>query len=530
MITRLTRNDSRIKRAGIFICLALFAASFMIGIPSIFSTLPVSNATSAGQLSISVAPSLLLANSSFNAEMSVQLLNVNTGTPIDAGAAVQVIVTSNDSAVASAPATTLYIPAGRSYATENLTAGGTAGTALIKASAQGYLSDTFIAVASDAAPTPNNFTTTLTPYFAPGAILSDNSTYPGMVVGELQATNSNGTVYPEIAQSNITVWSRSSDNSTMQVSTAPYIITTGNVYATFNLTSTYFPGGANITLQANGLNPVTTGFTSYSSGISPPTQPTPYFLVQNTIIPSQVLPGGPFTIQVFAKTVNAPISAGGANLTWSSHEANLTGSDSNLNASGYGFATFVAAKQSGLENIQVSIKEDGITPYLDNISVDAYFNNMTATITNQHPSIVTNFPTTITIHATFNNTGLANATITWLTSSGALTSPPSLTNKTGYAIVTYTSGSEAGNFSVQATLSKPGFANATEKVYISVVKPAPVQKVQNPSSNPLYMKVGNLIPLWALIPVVAGGAGAGFFVYKRFRGGGDYYGDDGDEE
>jgi hypothetical protein len=55
-----------------------------------------------------------------------------------------------------------------------------------------------------------------------------------------------------------------------------------------------------------------------------------------------------------------------------------------------------------------------------------------------------------------------------------------------------------------------------------------VTSIQNPSgpSNFLYTKVGNLIPLWALIPIVAGGAGAGFFFFRRYRNSQYYYEED----
>jgi hypothetical protein len=242
-----------------------------------------------------------------------------------------------------------------------------------------------------------------------------------------------------------------------------------------------------------------------------------------------VLPGSSFNVLIDAQTVGAPISSAGANLTWSSKQANITGSQANLNATGFGSATFLAAKQSGPELIQVAIKEGGITPYLDNITVNAYLNNMSVTLTNTHPAMITNYPTVLTIHATFNGTGVANASIIWAPTGGSLVNAPALTNKTGYATVTYQSGGEAGNFSVSATVVKSGFANATQRIYISVVKPTQIVKPPSTPTNPLYVKVGNLVPLWILIPIVAGGAFGGFFVYKKFRGDSDYY-DDGDDE
>jgi hypothetical protein len=136
---RVNSTDSHMKRGASILCLALFGLSFLVGAPFLFSSLPNSNATAAAQLQISVAPSLMLANSSFNAIMTVQLLNINTGTPVDAVTPIQVILTSSNISVAKAPTSPLYIQSGISYATENLTAGGFQGVANITASAEGYL-------------------------------------------------------------------------------------------------------------------------------------------------------------------------------------------------------------------------------------------------------------------------------------------------------------------------------------------------------------------------------------------------------
>ncbi|MDH2901048.1 MAG: hypothetical protein PXY39_08750 [archaeon] len=511
--------------------MALFGLSFVAGAPFLFSSsLPSSNATSAGQLQISVAPSLLLANPSFNAIMTVQILNVNSGTPIDASSPVEVILTSNNTAVATVP-TIVYIHAGMSYNSTEITAGGSVGSALIKASAQGYLPAAFTVSAESTPTSLSGFTSALAPYFAPRAILSDNRTYPKMVVGELQATAPNGTVYPEVAATSVTVWARSSDNSTMQVSTVPYTIPVGQVYSLFNLTSSYFPGFANITMQANGLNPVTTGFTSYAiGGTSNPSTPT--FFVLNTVTPSRILPGQQFNVQVYAQTENAPISSDGANLTWSAQGANLTSSESkNLNFTGFGSATLIASKQSGLENVTVLIKEGGITPYLDNITVNVYLSNMSLAVINPHPSIVTDYSTTFTIRAVSNNTGVANANLTWLVNNGTLINPPLTTNATGYALATYESGPKAGNFTVEAQVSKPGYSNATKDVNFLVVQKVTTQVQQPGRTNILYTKIGNILPLWALIPIIAAGAGGGFFVIRRYRNSGEgYYNDDDDEE
>jgi hypothetical protein len=523
---RLTGTNSHAKQGESILCLVLFGLSFIAGASFLFpSSLPSSSAASAAQLSISVAPSLLNASAGFKALMSVQLLSTSNQFPVAVSSPVQVILTSNNTNVATPSATLLNITSG-SYATENLVAGGTVGIANITASAPGYLATSLIVKAKD--PITNlygqalegkNLKDFVVPYFAPSEIASNNQVYPNMLIGELQTLNlTSGIYYPEVAPTGgVQVWGRSSDNATMQVSTVPFTIPAGGVYAMFNLTSSYFPGFANITLQANNWNSLTTGFNSYGNGVSPPKPPTPYFSVQNAILPSRVLPGGSFKVQVYAQTVNAPISSAGANLTWSSNGANLTSSMSNLNVTGYGSATFISSKKSGLDNVTVLIKEGGITSYLDNITVGAYLDNMSVSAINPHPAIVTDYTTTFTLRAMFNNTGVANASITWLVKNGTLVNPPLVTNATGYALVTYVSGPKPGNFTVQAKVSKLGYTNATQNVNFLVLQK--VTQVQNPvnNNNLLYVKIGNVLPVWALIPIIVGAAGAGFVFIRRFR-------------
>jgi hypothetical protein len=514
-------NPYRAKQRGASVaCLVLFGVSLVVAMPVLFSTsslLHSSAATSAGKLSISVAPAVLDANPSFNALMSVQLLSTSNSFPVPVTTPIEVVLTSNNTNVAAPSATLLYITSG-SYATENLTAGGSAGYANITASAPGYLPAWFIVTARNPIASGPNLKNFIVPYFAPSEISSNNQNYPNMIFGALETLNvTSGLYYPKAATSPVQVWGRSSNNATMSVSTAPYTIPTGGFYALFNLTSTYFPGVANVTLQANNWNTLTTSFTSYGNGLPLPKPPVPYFSVINTITPSRVLPGETFNIQVFAETVNAPISSAGANLTWSAKGASISSFDSNLNSTGYGTATLVASKQSGVDNVTVSIKEGGITPFVDNITVNAYLNNLNVTVINGHPSIVTDYTTTFMLHALFNNTGVANATISWIAKNGTLISPPAKTNGTGYAVVNFESGSRPGTYIVEANVTKFGFSNVTEAVSFSVVqRVTSVQTPQGPS-NFFYTKVGNVLPLWALIPIVGGAAGGGFFYFKKFR-------------
>jgi hypothetical protein len=531
---RVTSTNSHVKRGASALCLVLFGLSLIAIAPFVLtSSLPNSNAASAAQLSISVAPSLLNASAGFKSLMSVQLLSTSDQFPLSASSPVQVILTSNNTNVAKPAATLLNITSG-SYATENLVAGGAVGIANITASAPGYLPTWYLVYAR--APITNKVGNQLegtslkdfiVPYFAPSEISSDNQVYQNLVVGQLQTLNTtSGIYYPEVAPSGgVQVWGRSSNNGTMSVSAAPYTIAQGSTYAMFNLTSSYFPGYANVTLQASDWNSMSVVFTSYGNGIST-NQLNPYFVVQNTITPTKVMPGSSFTVQVLAQTVNAPISSAGANLTWSAQGANITSSTANLNSTGYGSATLLASKQSGMDNMTVFIKEGGITTYVDNITLNASLNNMNVSIINPHPSIVTQYTTTFMIHAVYNNTGVANASISLVAKNGTLINPPSMTNATGYALVTYESGSQPGSSTVKTTISKLGFTNATQDVNFTVVKAAPVVSKTSGPTNFLYTKIGNILPLWALIPIVAGAAGGGFFFFRRYRNSEVYYEDD----
>jgi hypothetical protein len=505
--------------------LALLGLSFLAGapfLPSFF--LHSSNATTGAQLSISVAPSLMLASPGFNAIMTVQLLSTSTGTPVVTPSPIQVIITSGNVGIIQAPSSPLYIQAGQSYATENITSTGAVGTSTLTASAQGYLTATFTVTArSSEASNPGLLAT----YFAPGEIVNNNQTYPKMVVAELQTFNATtGLFYPQVATSPVTVYARSSDNATMAVSTAPFVIPIGGVFADFNLTSSFFPGTANITAQANGWTSSKTSFTSFVSGGSAK-PPTPAFLVFNTINPSRVIPGTSYKILLNAQTLYAPITSAGANLTWTAQGANITSSTPNLNGTGYGWATFIASKQSGLENITATIKEGGIKTYLDNITVNAYLSTMSVLAIVPHPSLVTDYTSVFNIRAVYNNTGVANATITWTAMNGTLVSPPTTTNATGYATVAFLSGTKPGTYVVQAQISKVGYSSATENVNFTVVKSTPPPPP--PPSGPfafLYTKVIYFIQLWMLIPVIAAAAIGGFLVIRRYRGSETYYDDE----
>jgi hypothetical protein len=186
----------------------------------------------ARRLVVSVAPALI-ADSGDTATVAVQLQDINGSTPAHAPTPVSVVLTSSNSSVAQIKSSTLVIPAGDSYATASIQSGGQAGSANITASAQGYLKGSAILSAQSPLPGP----TQLQVYFAPQTLLPDDSRYSQAAVAELQ-TVSNGVVYPATSTSNVEVYGRSSDNTTMQVSTNAATIPSGSTHAALDIIST----------------------------------------------------------------------------------------------------------------------------------------------------------------------------------------------------------------------------------------------------------------------------------------------------
>lgn len=889
------------------------ANGFISGNATMTTTGPVGR-----RLALTVAPSILYAHANWNATLSVQLFDNTTNTPVDAHTPVQVFLTSNNTNIAKVSASPLTISSGDSYGTENLTAGGTIGRALVTASAQGYITTSFTVDANTTYSGGDPTLDIIQPYFAPNETLSDNTMYSGAVVAELQTLDEKTLdINPALAPAgNVTVWARSSNNATLQVSTSPFKIISGSVDAIFNVNSTYLPGSANITVQANNYNPgialltsygyrpnalsvqvalpelnsdgssygiitvgladnalnvpveapnnivvnisssnpsegsvssqvtilagtsfsraifttsglagstiitaVATGYVSSSAplnlvgapvdslklfvepniilaggadyhdllavqefgtsgnlakspystnvvldvsnsslgSVSPTitinansnfafanfnttlsageitvssiasgfssanvsfdstvfpmsvtvndTQTTvplggklvfdvnvasegvplsgatvafslggsnlgsvtgpsetnsqglasitytagsvlgaipigvqvtkvgyqefteslsvnvvnpvmsadlsaspsiipvgtdsnltlvvtasgsplvnasvqwsavngtisnaqfltnsagvatatyiarlvaspdevqaeitkqgyntylanltlsiivPEFTVQNMVRPANVEAGQNFTIQLQVSALGAPAS--NASLSWNSTAIQVSASKL-TNSSGGANAIFNAGLQPGLQKVQVLISENGINPYLDNISVNVYLYNMTATETIAHPAIVTNYPTNVTLHVTSNGVGVPNASIIWVVPNGTLgLKPPLFTNGTGYAIATYTSGAKPGNFTIEAKISKLGYANVSESAYVLVAQRSSTtqSKTLPTNTNPLLIKVGNLLPVWTFIPIAGAAGGIGFFFFRRYRNGGGY--------
>jgi hypothetical protein len=216
----------------------------------------------AGRISLSVAPSLISTVPGETATLTVELLDNNTQTPVVASDPVQVVVTSNNNSVAILPDSIVTIEPGQWYATDTIQAGGAAGNASFDAKAQGYIPGTANITASYAPAIPAN---SCALYFAPNELLSNNGSYPGLAVVELQYHNAtSGNVYPvENLGAPLQVYARSSDNITLQVSTSTGTIATDSFQTSFEVSSTYYSGSALITVECPGLNPDNATLTSY---------------------------------------------------------------------------------------------------------------------------------------------------------------------------------------------------------------------------------------------------------------------------
>ena len=191
--------------------------------------------------------------------VSVQLQDNNSQTPAPAPSPVSVVLTSSNTAVAEIPDSIITIPAGTSYATLTITGGGTPGTANITASAQGYLKGSANVVAALSADLEPNM---LAVSFAPSTLLPDNSTYSGAVVVSLEHVDALGHVSPTVSSNDVTVYARSSNNATMQVSTLPGVIPSGESHVAFSISTTFLPGQALITAQSVGIAPYTKNLVS----------------------------------------------------------------------------------------------------------------------------------------------------------------------------------------------------------------------------------------------------------------------------
>ena len=104
----------------------------------------------------------------------------------------------------------------------------------------------------------------------PSTLLPNNATYPGALVVQLQFYNStSATTIPAVAQNPVTIYARSSNNATMQVSTQSQgsqnsgIIAAGDSEVAISVTSTFLPGTSEITAQSPGLASSTVGLLSF---------------------------------------------------------------------------------------------------------------------------------------------------------------------------------------------------------------------------------------------------------------------------
>ncbi len=222
----------------------------------------------ARQLVVS-GPAMIPAFSGQTALLSIQLQDqgVNGSVPALAPSPVSVVLTDNNTEVADLSSNTVTIPAGSSYTTVTITSYGQTGTANITASAQGYVKGSDLVQGILPWDNPN----TLMEYFVPGTLLPNNETYNGALVVQLGYFNaSTDSTIPSIADSQTTIYARSSDNSTMQVETefqgeanVSGVIAPSQSEVAISVSSTFLPGTAEITAQSPGLSSSTLGILSF---------------------------------------------------------------------------------------------------------------------------------------------------------------------------------------------------------------------------------------------------------------------------
>jgi hypothetical protein len=214
----------------------------------------------AGRVVVSAAPSIIAANLPNSSVISIQLQDNRTQTPAVASSAVTVVVSSSNQTVVNPPLI-VTIPAGLSY-TSFMINGGAPGTATITASPQGYSSGSVLITVENPASSANSLAVS----FAPQILLPNNATYNGMVAVQLEHCVGN-TCTPATNTTATTVYTRSSNNATMQVSTRPLTINAGSNVGFTNITSTFLPGSAIVTAQGRSLS--ATSVSLASSGLVP---------------------------------------------------------------------------------------------------------------------------------------------------------------------------------------------------------------------------------------------------------------------
>lgn len=242
----------------------------------------------------------------------------------------------------------------------------------------------------------------------------------------------------------------------------------------------------------------------------------PTFSVQ-TNAPENILGGTNASISIHVES--SGVQASNASVNWqiiSGPISSIAGTSS-TNSSGYSTAVIVAGESAGPAEIAAVVSKNGIPSYTDDIEVSVNLLNMSVAVLEPHPSLIENWKSNFTLLVTYQNQSIDNASITWNAVGGFLSSSASATNSSGYANAVFESGSQPGNMSVRAFISKPGYYNYSETIYFVVVQPnlgGPTGASVNGNKDFLLIDIGNVIPVWVLIVVVGAGAG-GFFFYRR---------------
>jgi hypothetical protein len=257
--------------AGSSFGVATFTPTYIAGQTSITASAPgVSTGSAtmttvgpiARRLVVTVGPSAILANGNDYATVAIQLEDNNSQTPAPAPSSVSVIVSSSNTSVGILESSLVTITKGQFYTTVTVRSGGAAGVTNITASAQGFIKGSSqLKADASSGRAPNQLSVS----FVPNILLPNNQPYWNGVVVELEYVDPvTGAAVPAVNNSGtVTVYARSSNNATMSVDPVPIYISPGESHAYTPITSSFLPGSAFVTVQANNLTSDTEQLTSY---------------------------------------------------------------------------------------------------------------------------------------------------------------------------------------------------------------------------------------------------------------------------
>lgn len=464
------------------------------------------------KLQVYMAPKTMPASSTLTSSVIVQVQDYY-GNPVTLSNNTYVALSSSNTTVGSTP-TSLTIPRGGSFAQATFSATNVPGSTVITAHVDG-LQPGYFATSTYTAGAP----TALSVQVAPQSVISNGQTYDNLIT--IQLVDQEG--LPSIASSNTQVNVTSTSLSACHLGTETIDIASGSSYTSIDFDSTTNPCTVEVVASAPGFASGNTTFSLVPAAASS----LRMYAFPDTILASGAEEENLIAVQLqdsaghpAMSSADVYVELGASSLGTGVVEPSLLISPGQT----FGTVYFDTTTDGGSVNL-TAIASGFNSTALTLSSIAVLSNDLNVTVINPHPSIVTNYTTSFSIHVTSNGAGVSDASINWVVPSGAgtLTVKPLTTNATGYATATFISGMQAGSYAIQANVTKSGYTGVVSSVDFSVAQrstPPPITKPAN--SDPLFMMIGNVLPLWAIIPIAGGAGGAGFFFFRRFRAGAGY--------